>query len=169
MNFAKARLFLLAVAGILLVSTNFASAQIVALGHSAVRGVVPESEMWPAVLEGMLRARGSQTRIVNAGVYAETTDRTLARIPSAVPPGTRIVILADNDFNDLRHKFSAAQSAANLAAIKSQLRARGIKIVDAMGIYLSVRAQPGMKAPDGIHLNVAGNRKVATILAGMVK
>lgn len=166
---AKARLFLLAVAGIILVSTNFASAQIVALGHSAVRGVVAESEMWPAVLERMLRARGSQTQIINAGVYAETTDLTLARIPSAVPPGTRIVILADNAFNDQRHHFSAAQSAANLAAIKSQLRARGIKIVDAMGIYLSVRGQPGMKAPDGIHLNVEGNKKVATILAGMVR
>ncbi len=169
MNFAKARLFLLAVAGIILVSTNFASAQIVALGHSAVRGVVAESEMWPAVLEGLLRARGSQTHVINAGVFAETTDLTLARIPSAVPPGTKIVILADNDFNDRRRNFSAAQSAANLAAIKSQLKARGIKIVDAMGIYLSVRGQPGMKAPDGIHLNVEGNKKVATILAGMVR
>ncbi|MBR0840668.1 hypothetical protein JQ607_10760 [Bradyrhizobium liaoningense] len=169
MNSAKVRLFLLAVAGIVLLSTNFASAQIVALGHSAVRGVVAESEMWPAVLEGMLRARGSQTRVVNAGVYAETTDSTLARIPSAVSPGTKIVILADNEFNDRRLNFSAAQSAANLAAIKSQLRARGIKIIDAMGIYLSVRGQPGMKAPDGIHLNVEGNKKVATILAGMVR
>jgi acyl-CoA thioesterase I len=166
---SKARLFLLAVAGIVLISTNFASAQIVALGHSAVRGVVAESEMWPAVLEGLLRARGSQSHVINAGVYAETTDLTLARIPSAVPPGTKIVILADNEFNDLRRNFSAAQSATNLAAIKSQLRARGIKIVDAMGIYLSVRGQPGMKAPDGIHLNVEGNKKVATILAGMVR
>jgi len=169
MNSAKARLFLLAVAGIVLISTNFASAQIVALGHSAVRGVVAESEMWPAVLEGLLRARGSQSHVINAGVYAETTDLTLARVPSAVPPGTKIVILADNAFNDQRRNMSAAQSAANLAAIKSQLRARGIKIVDAMGIYLSVRGQPGMKAPDGIHLNVEGNKKVATILAGMVR
>ena len=166
---SKARLFLLAVAGIVLISTNFASAQIVALGHSAVRGVVAESEMWPAVLEGLLRARGSQSHVINAGVYAETTDLTLARVPSAVPPGTKIVILADNAFNDQRRNMSAAQSAANLAAIKSQLRARGIKIVDAMGIYLSVRGQPGMKAPDGIHLNVEGNKKVATILAGMVR
>lgn len=169
MNSAKARLFSLAVAGIFLVSINFASAQIVALGHSAVRGVVAESEMWPAVLEGLLRAKGSQTRVINAGVYAETTDLTLARIPSAVPPGTKIVILADNEFNDQRRNFSPAQSAANLAAIKSQLRARGIKIVDAIGIYLSVRRQPGMKAPDGIHLNVEGNKRVATILAGMVR
>ena len=169
MNSAKARLFLLAVAGIVLISTNFASAQIVALDHSAVRGVVAESEMWPAVLEGLLRARGSQSHVINAGVYAETTDLTLARVPSAVPPGTKIVILADNAFNDQRRNMSAAQSAANLAAIKSQLRARGIKIVDAMGIYLSVRGQPGMKAPDGVHLNAAGNQKVATILAGMVR
>jgi len=169
MSSAKGRLFLLAIASIVLVSTNFASAQIVALGHSAVRGVVPESDMWPAVLEGLLRAKGSQARIINAGVFGETTGSTLARIPSAVPPGTKVVILADNEFNDLRLNLSRAQAAANLAAIKSQLKARGIRIVDAMGVYLSVRGQPGMKAPDGIHLNVEGNKKVAAILAGMVR
>src|ERR1700694_1811012 len=66
LNSSKMRRFLLALAGIIVASTGVASAQIVALGHSAVRGHVAENEMWPAVLESMLRARGSQVRVINA-------------------------------------------------------------------------------------------------------
>jgi hypothetical protein len=38
-----------------------------------------------------------------------------------------------------------------------------------MGIYISVVKQPGMSVPDHIHLSVEGNKKMATILAGMVR
>ena len=38
-----------------------------------------------------------------------------------------------------------------------------------MGIYSSVIRQPGMAVTDRIHLSVEGNRKVAEILAGMLK
>ena len=150
-------------------SINPASAQIVALGHSAVHGNVSESEMWPAVLEGLLHAKGSQVQVTNAGVWGETTDRTLARVSSAVPQGTRIVILADNAANDVRHNMSAAQAMANIVAIKSQLKARGIRVVDAMPIVISVSRQPGGVGPDGRHLSVEGNRKVAAALAGIVR
>src|ERR1700682_1813527 len=102
MKFMNAPLFLLALAGIIFVSSDFASAQIVAFGHSAVRGVVAESEMWPAVLESLLRAKGSQTHVINAGVYGETTDSTLARVASAIPAGSKTVILADSGINHFR-------------------------------------------------------------------
>jgi acyl-CoA thioesterase-1 len=125
--------------------------------------------MWPAVLEGLLRARGSQVHVINAGVWGETTGATLARVSSDVPQGTRIVILADNAFNDVRHNLSPIQAAANIAAIKSQLKARGIRIIDAMGIVISILKQPGGAGPDGRHLSVEGNKKVAAILAGMVR
>src|SRR5450432_4304394 len=92
MHCRNARVFAFAFASIIFASINSASAQIVALGHSAVRGNVAESEMWPAVLEGLLRARGSQVHVANAGVWGETTDATLARVSSAVPEGTRTVI-----------------------------------------------------------------------------
>jgi acyl-CoA thioesterase I len=169
MNCSSARGFLLLLCSLILASTNIASAQIVALGHSAVRGHVAENEMWPAVLEAKLRARGSQVHVTNAGVNGETTGATLARVSSAVPNGTKIVILAVNGFNDA-HKLVAgsAGAAANIAAIKSQLRARGIRIIDAMGLYISVLRQPGMALPDRVHLNAEGCKKVATALAGML-
>ena len=169
MKYRNVRVFALAFASIIFVSISSASAQIVALGHSAVRGNVAESEMWPAVLEGLLRARGSQVHVVNAGVWGETTGETLARVSSAVPAGTRIVILVDNAANDVRHNLSPAQAAANIAAIKSQLRARGIRIVDGWGIYISVLRLPGGAGPDGRHLSVEGNKKVAAMLVGLVR
>jgi acyl-CoA thioesterase I len=170
MKGSKMRRRLLAVAGILVLLTGGASAQIVALGHSAVRGHVAENEMWPAVLESMLHARGSQVHVVNAGVNGETTGELLARVDSAVPAGTRIVILAINGFNDAhRLKEGSVNAAANIAAIKSKLRAKGVRIVDAMGLIISVLKQPGMVLPDRIHLNAEGCRKVAAILAGMVR
>ena len=85
---SKVSVFLLAVASIILASTGSASAQIVALGHSAVRGHVAENEMWPAVLESMLSARGSQVHVINAGINGETTGEELARVDSAIPDGT---------------------------------------------------------------------------------
>ena len=169
MNGRNARVFVFALASIIFASINSASAQIVALGHSAVRGNVAEFEMWPAVLEGLLRARGSQVHVANAGVWGETTGATLARVSSAVPEGTRIVILADSPANDVRQNMSPIQAAANIVAIKSQLRARGIRIVDAMQIVRSISRQPGGTGPDGRHLSVEGNKKVAAILAGMVR
>jgi acyl-CoA thioesterase I len=169
MNCSNFRIFALAFAGIVFASANSASAQIVALGHSAVRGNVSESEMWPTVLEGLLRARGSQVHIANAGVWGETTDATLARVSSAVPEGTRTVILVDNAANDVRHNMSPIKAAANIAAIKSQLKARGIRVVDAWGTYISVLRQPGGAGPDGRHLSVEGNKKVAAALVGMVR
>ncbi|MGH9695967.1 MAG: GDSL-type esterase/lipase family protein [Bryobacteraceae bacterium] len=169
MTCSKAVAILLILASIV-ASTDLASAQIVALGHSAVRGHVAEKEMWPAVLESMLRARGSRVHVINAGVNGETTAEELARVDSAVPDGTRIVILAINGANDARRNIAGAAAApANITAIKSKLRARHIRIIDAMALYISVLRQPGMALPDKRHLNAEGCQKVAAALAGMLR
>jgi acyl-CoA thioesterase-1 len=108
--------------------------------------------------------------VTNAGVNGETTEAELARVDSAVPNGTKIVILTINGFNDA-HKLAngAAGAAANVAAIKRKISARGIRIIDAMATYISVLRQPGMALPDHLHLNVEGNRKMAAMVAGMVR
>jgi acyl-CoA thioesterase-1 len=170
MHCSSVRAAFLILTGVVLGSACPASAQIVALGHSAAHGYVAESEMWSSVLESMLRARGSQVHVINAGINGETTVAELARVDSAVPQGTRIVILTINGFNDA-HKLpdGTARSAANIAAIKSKLRARGIRIIDAMAMYGSVIRQPGMALPDHLHLSVEGNRKLAAMLAPMVR
>ncbi len=168
MHFLRAIIVAAALAGASLAATSLASAQIVAFGHSAVRGPGRDlSQIWPAQLQAMLRAKGSNVHITNAGVLGENTGKMLARVSRAVPAGTRIVILAVHGANDVRDHINPAVTAANIAAIKEQLTARGIRIIDAMGIHLAVTRQPGMVLPDHHHRTVDGNCQVATILAGM--
>src|SRR5262245_47883443 len=67
---------------------------IVALGASntAGWGVLPE-EAYPVRLQEMLAAKGIEAKVHNAGIPGDTTGGMLARLDSAVPAGTRLVIL----------------------------------------------------------------------------
>jgi acyl-CoA thioesterase I len=174
-NRSNACVFLLALVSITLASTSFASAQIVAFGHSGARGKVAENEMWPAVLEDMLRARGSQVHVINAGINGETTDRGLARVDSAIPDGTKVVIFMYTPRNDglgignAGPHSGSADPLTNIEAMKSKIRARGMALIDATGPYHTVARQHGMLLPDQLHLNVEGNKKLAAILVGMVQ
>ena len=123
--------------GILLfaATAEAASVNIVALGASntygsgrgRVAGGVPPSQAWPAQLESMLRARGIDAHVANAGIPGDTTGGTLARLESAVPEGTRLVILQPGG-NDKRRGQGAAR-AGNIAAIKARLAARHIRVL----------------------------------------
>jgi acyl-CoA thioesterase I len=89
--------------------------------------------------------------------------------PSAVPAGTKLVILCDNPANDVRHNMSPVKAMENIAAIKSQLKVRGIRVVDVWGTYMSVWRQPGSVGPDGRHLSVEGNRKMAAAVVAVAR
>ncbi len=73
---------------------------IVALGADNVAGTglgmhaggVPASAAFPAQLQALLRARGTEAVVVNAGVPGDTCPDILARLDSAVPGGTQMVI-----------------------------------------------------------------------------
>ena len=145
------------------------SAQIVALGASATAGYgLTQSESFPAQLQAMLQARGSATRVINAGVSGETTAQILARVGSSVPEGTRIVILSIFMLNDRTRGVSPAAHQANVASIRQQLSARGIRIIDASGLIISA-AKAGMLQRDRIHLTAEGNRRVAAGLMASVR
>jgi len=107
-----------------------AEAQIVALGASNTRGMgVAFEEAYPAQLEAMLRAKGYRGRVLNAGISGDTTAGMLARLDSAVPPDTRVVILQPGA-NDLRRRGGgSAARDANIEQILSRLGARGIQVV----------------------------------------
>jgi acyl-CoA thioesterase-1 len=170
MKFVKVLIFASALVGALLPLTDIASAQIVALGASNVEGYgVSPSEAWPAQLESLLRAKGSSAHITNAGVFGDTTGQVLARLSSAVPEGTKVVILGIGAFNDVRTGGTADVARANIIAIKSQLAGRGIRVVDAFGTMRSVMHQPGMLQADQVHLTAEGHRRVATQLIGALR
>ena len=143
-------------------------AQVVALGASATAGYgLPSSDSFPAQLQAMLQARGSSTRVINAGVSGETTAQILARVNSSVPEGTKTVILTIFMLNDRTHGVSPAVHRANVAAIRKAIAARGIRIVDATGLVASA-ARAGLLQRDRIHLTAEGNRRVAAGLLASV-
>src|SRR5256885_2921890 len=84
-------------------------AQVVALGASntAGKGLAPQSA-YPAQLEALLRAKGYNGRVLNAGINGDTTAGMLARLDTAVPGGTRLVILQPGG-NDRRQGGSQAE------------------------------------------------------------
>src|ERR1700751_1266441 len=148
---------------------HWCSAQIVALGASATAGYgLPTSDSFPSQLQAMLQAKGSSTRVINAGVSGETTAQILARVNSSAPDGTRIVILSIFMLNDSTHGVSAAQHSANVANIRQQLAARHIRVIDATGLIISA-AKAGLLQGDRLHLNAEGNRRVAAGLLASVR
>jgi acyl-CoA thioesterase-1 len=145
--------------GLLLLASSADAATVVALGASNTYGKgVERSQAYPAQLEAILRARGLGVTVVNAGINGDTTEGMLSRLDSAVPDGTRVVILQPGG-NDRR------KGRPDLTAeIQSRLRARGIRVVMLPNNML--RGLPHQ--PDGVHLTPDGYRMLAQALASHV-
>ncbi len=140
MRLHRSQLFdLIAPAVLIAAMVSSARAQIVAFGASNVSGwnVAPQ-EKFSAQLQSMLRTKGYNVRVLNAGVYGNTTEEMRARMESDIPDGTMIVILdmSGGPFNDRLKGIDREKSQANMAAIKDRLTARGIKIVPISGADL---------------------------------
>lgn len=133
-----------------------ASVRIVAIGASNTSGWgVGEAAAYPAQLQALLKARGVDAQVVNAGVPFETTNGMLGRIDSAVSHGTRLVIIQPGG-NDLRFLGSVERRTANINAMVAKLRARGIR-----AIVYDPKFPPEDYQWDFIHLNAKAHAKIA--------
>lgn len=135
-----------------------ASAQIVAIGASNVAGRgVSSGDAWPAQLEGMLAAKGRHVHVVNAGINGDTNAGMLDRLDSAVPEGTRIVLLDRLGGGWNGRRLGRGSQTAELASIEARLRARHIVVIP-MWWNAALR---GYLQPDHIHFTPEGHRMVA--------
>jgi acyl-CoA thioesterase-1 len=134
-------------------------------GRGRHPGGVNPGRAYPAQLQGLLRARGYDARVRNAGIPGDTTGGMLARLGSAVPAGTQVVILQPGG-NDRRRGVSAGQRAANIATIRSRLQARGIKVIVLERILAMVPSSS--RDPDGQHFDARGHAAVAAQLLPQV-
>ena len=153
------------------VDAGAASINIVALGASGTAGRgqgrhsggVSPDQAFPAQLENMLRARGYDAHVTNAGIAGDTTDGMLSRLDSSVPDGTRLVLLQPGT-NDGNHVSTAGRSV-NVPAIIQKLKSRGIRVV-------MVNMRSGIASddigPDGQHLTAHGNSVIAAHLLPQV-
>src|SRR5262245_1832725 len=110
-------------------AANAAPVRIVAVGASNTHGwYVGNQGAYPAQLQTLLRAKGIDAQVINAGVPFDTTAMMLRRIHKDVPNGTDIAILQPGG-NDRRFFGTMQQRAANIAEMERRLRARGIKVI----------------------------------------
>src|ERR1700691_5205939 len=102
---------------------------IVAIGASNTTGFgVGEQNAYPAVLQALLRKKGIDASVTNAGVNGDVTSGMRSRLDSAVPKGTDIAILQPGA-NDLRFFGTKEARTANIAAMAQRLRRRGIRVI----------------------------------------
>jgi acyl-CoA thioesterase-1 len=137
---------------------------IVAIGASNTSGLgVGEQNAYPAVLERLLRQKGIDAHVTNAGVWGDVTAGMRNRLDSAVPKGTDIVILQPGA-NDLRFFGTKQARTANIAAMVQRLHARGIRVV----VYDPDPVPRDFYQWDGIHFNAAAHAKIAATLAAEI-
>jgi acyl-CoA thioesterase I len=158
----------LAIAGLLVMhavvtDASAAPITIVAVGASNTSGWgVAQGSAYPEQLQAMLRAKGIDAQVINAGRPFDTTGGMLGRIDQAVPNGTRIAILQPGG-NDLRFLGTREQRTANVAAMASRLRARNIQV-----IVFDPEIPRQYYAWDGIHLTAEGHAWIAASLLPQV-
>lgn len=106
-----------------------AQGTIVAMGDSLTEGLgVSESDSYPAVLQRMLKARGYQWRVVNAGISGETSSGARSRLDWVMKLKPDIVIL-ETGANDALRGVPPPAIFDNINAIVSELKSRNVGVV----------------------------------------
>jgi acyl-CoA thioesterase-1 len=105
----------------------------------------------------MLRAKGYDARVINAGINGDTTAGMLARVDSAVPNGTRLVLLNPASGNDTKAGIRG-QQGSYIAQIRSRLKVRGIKLI-VLPPFVSIAGSE--RHIDSQHFDAQGYRMVA--------
>ena len=153
----------LALTGAALPPVQAAALTVVAVGASNTSGWgVSEAAAYPARLEALLRARGLDVQVVNAGRPFDTTAGMLGRLDAAVPAGTRLVVLQPGA-NDLRFFGTRERRTANIEAMVARLAERGIRAI----VYDPAFPRESYQW-DGIHITREGHARIAEELAPLV-
>src|SRR5215813_12553904 len=143
--------------------------QVVAFGASITWGKgVSGQEAYPARLETLLRSKGINVTVVNQGIKGDTLQNMQNRMDSAVPQGTRVVILQVGAPNARQGREEGGNFETQVSSLRSRLEARGIRVIIVGGI----RRIPGMSADliqrDGIHPTADGQAVLANWLLPQV-
>jgi acyl-CoA thioesterase I len=145
---------------------------IVALGASNTEGwgLSPE-HAYPVRLQALLRAKGIDATVANAGIAGDTTGGMLTRLESAVPAGTRLVILQPGT-NDERMGLGA-ERAGNIEKMRARLAARNTQLIVIENAVLDAMPRSELR-DDGVHFTPMGyailaERLLPEVLAALGK
>jgi acyl-CoA thioesterase-1 len=106
-----------------------ATTRVVVYGDSGVagKGVSPD-QAYPAQLERMLRKKGHDVTVTNAGANGRTSADAVANLDASVPTNANVVIVQFG-INDIKHGIDAARVRSNMDQVVSRLRARGAGVL----------------------------------------
>jgi acyl-CoA thioesterase I len=111
----------------------------------------------------LLDAQGYDVRIINAGVNGDDIARIRKRLGTAVPKGTRIILLDPGFMNSKKRGVNVED---NMASIQQWVKARRVKLVVIRKLFY--QAGSNLQA-DGQHFTPAGHALVAAKLAPQVR
>ena len=130
------------------------SIRIVALGASNTNGKgVSRAQAYPAHLQASVEAARGRRDCRQRRHQWRHDGRNAARLSSAVPSGTKVVILQPGG-ND-RRRGSEGDRSANIAKIRSQLSARGVTVLMMENSAFAAVPQ-SERAADGVHFTPRG-------------
>lgn len=166
-------------------------AVVLAFGDSLTYGTgVAEQDSYPAVLQHLI----SRT-VVRAGVPGEVTAAGLARLPDALDEHAPKLLILCHGGNDFLRNLGEQQAAANIRAMITLAKAKGVAVVlvgvPKAGLRLSppefyeeiaqefgipyeaatlsdILMSRALKS-DTVHPNAQGYRKLAEALAGLLR
>ncbi len=166
-------------------------AVVLAFGDSLTYGTgVAEQDSYPAVLQRLI----SRT-VVRAGVPGEVTAAGLARLPDALDEHVPKLLILCHGGNDFLRNLGEQQAAANIRAMITLAKAKGVAVVlvgvPKAGLLLSppefyeeiaqefgipyeaatlsdILMSRALKS-DTVHPNAQGYRKLAEALAGLLR
>jgi len=99
------------------------------LGDSLTAGFgLPKADAFPARLEEALRGRGLGVEVIDAGVSGDTTAGGLARLEWSLAANPHAVVI-ELGANDGLRGLDPRQTEANLEAIITRVKARGIPVL----------------------------------------
>ena len=103
---------------------------VLVLGDSltAAYGIALE-DGWVALLQGRLRERGLDWRVVNAGISGDTTAGGLTRLPELLDRHHPAILIVELGANDGLRGFKPALVRDNLARITESGRAAGSRVL----------------------------------------
>ena len=150
--------------GLVSVSQVAAAKTILAFGDSLMAGYqLRPGEGFAPQLQAALRAKGRSVTVVNAGVSGDTTVQGKARV-NWVLAGARVkpdLVIVELGANDMLRGQSPAAARANLQAIITAFKAKGVRVMLA-----GMLAQPNLGAAyikefNGMYPALAKANKVA--------
>ncbi len=167
---AKALILVLALSFGAFTEARAGAALVVAIGADNVfgsgkgrhSGGVRPDQAFPAQLQALLRAQGIDAHVINAGVAGDTTPDILARLDSAVPDGTRLVILDRSNGNDRKAGLRDEQGGM-IGEMRSRLDARHIPLL-VMPAWEDIPGAITNRDPDGHHFTAKGHAQIAAFL-----